>query len=109
MREPAAANSVQLAKLDLYTLSDPPSEPPPALMVSAHRLLAAARLALQTSLESSVCMSINTLLLILSKVAQHPADSKYRCLQLQNSKIQTMLSSNKEDLQLLQAIGPHFV
>ena len=58
--------------------------------------------------ESQMLQSVGTLLLVLSNTAQHPAESKYRTLKLENAKIKAMLAGGSEIISLLKAAGTPF-
>ena len=106
MRDPATANSVQLAKLDLYTPLDQPSQPTPSLLGSVCKLQTAARAAEEEAGPgSAVWESVGTLLRVLSNIAQNPAESKHRTLRIENAKIKAMLSGHDEVLNLLRITG----
>ena len=113
VRDPASANSVQLAKLDLYIQLDPSPQPTPSLLGSVHQLQTAASLAGAGS-GSAVLESIGTLLRVLCNIVQHPAESKHRTLRMENAKIKAMLSGHSEVSNLLSIIGtlhslPHII
>lgn len=104
VRDPASANSVQLAKLDLFIQLDPTPQPNPSLLGSIHQLHTAASLAKAGS-GSAVLESIGTLLRVLCNIVQHPSESKHRTLRVENAKIKAMLSGHSEVSSLLRIIG----
>ena len=113
VRDAASANSVQLAKLDLYIQLDPTPQPHPSLLGSVHQLQAAASQA-DAGSGSAVLESIGTLLQILCNIVQHPSESKHRILRVENAKIKAMLSGHSEISNLLRIIGmrqslPHII
>ena len=105
VRDPESANSVQLAKLDLFTQLDPPTQPDPSLLGSVCQLQAAAKLAAEAGTASAVMESVGTLLRVLCNIAQHPTESKHRSLRVENAKIKAMLSGHNEVSKLLRIIG----
>ena len=105
VKEPASANSVQLAKLDLFSQRDPPTQPHPSLLGSVCQLQEAVRLAAEQESGSAVLESVDTLLRVLCNIVQHPAESKHRSLRMENAKIKAMLSGHNEISNLLRAIG----
>lgn len=106
MRDPASANSVQLARLDLYVpLDPPPTQPTSSLLGSVYELQAAARLAAEAGPGSAVSQSVSTLLRVLCNIVQHPSESKHTTLRMENAKIKAMLSGHTEILRLLRTIG----
>ena len=105
MKDPASANSVQLAKLDLFTQLDPSTQPTPSLLGSVCQLQKAASLAAEAGSGSAVLESVSALLRVLSNIVQHPAESKHRCLKMENAKIKAMLSGHDDVSILLRAIG----
>ena len=105
VRDPASANSVQLAKLDLYTSLDLPAQPTTSLLESVRHLQSAIARAANKNPESPLLKSVATLLLLLSNIVQHPEESKYRTLKLENAKIKAVLAGNTEVSNLLKAVG----
>ena len=49
--------------------------------------------------------AVDTLLLVLANVLQHPGDSKFRTLKLENVKIKAMMLAAPEVGQVLKAAG----
>ena len=105
VRDPVSANSVQLAKLDLYTPLDPPSEPQGPITEAVTALQAAVSKAADSKLDSAMAKAVDTLLLVLANVLQHPGDSKFRILKLENVKIKAMMLAVPEVGQVLKAAG----
>jgi len=105
VRDPASANSVQLAKLDLYTPLDPPSQPQRPISEAVTALQAAVSKATESKPDSAMAKAVDTLLLVLANVLQHPRDSKFRTLKLENAKIKAMMLAVPEVGQLLKAAG----
>lgn len=105
VRNPASANSVQLAKLDLYTSLDPSTQPTNPLLGPVRQLQSAIAQAAQKDPDSPLLKSVDTLMLVLSNTMLHPAESKYRMLKLENAKIKAMLAGNTEVSNLLKAVG----
>ncbi|DBA95296.1 TPA: hypothetical protein ACH3X3_013188 [Trebouxia sp. C0006] len=105
VRDPASANSVQLAKLDLYTLLDPPSQPQRPISEAVTALQAAVSKATDSKPDSAMAKAVDTLLLVLANVLQHPRDSKFRTLKLENAKIKAMMLAVPEVGQVLKAAG----
>ncbi len=105
VRDPASANSVQLAKLDLYTPLDPPSQPQRPILEAVKALQAAVSTAADSKPDSAMAKAVDTLLLVLANVLQHPGDSKFRTLKLENAKIKAMMLAVPEVGQVLSAAG----
>lgn len=105
VKEAASANSVQLAKLDLFNQLDPPTQPHPSLLGSVCQLQEAVRLAAEEGSGSAVLKSVGTLLRVLCNIVQHPAESKHRSLRMENAKIKAMLSGHNEISTLLRTLG----
>ena len=105
VKDPASANSVQLAKLDLFTQLDPPTWPHPSLLRSVCQLQKAAKMAAEAGSGSAVLESVGTLLRVLCNIVQHPAESKHRSLRVENTKIKAMLAGHSEVANVLRAIG----
>lgn len=105
VRDPASANSVQLARLDLYLPLDPPTQPTLPLLGSVSMLQAAVRQAAEAGPGSVVAQALGTLLRVLSNIVQHPSESKHRTLRMENAKVKAMLSGHREILNLLRNIG----
>ena len=105
VKDSASANSVQLAKLDLFTQLDPPTQPTPSLLGSVCQLQEATSLAAEVGNGSSVLESVGALLCVLGNIVQHPAENKHRSLRMENARIKAMLSGHKEVSILLRAIG----
>lgn len=107
VKEPASANSVQLARLDLYTCLDTSTQPPSLLCeaVTALKAVLAQAADHDPDSESAASQAMNTLLLLLANVAQHPSESKFRTLKLENTKVKAMLSVGPEVDRLLRAAG----
>lgn len=104
VKDPASANSVQLAKLDLFTQLDPTPQPSPSLLGSVHQLHTIASLA-DAGSGSAVFESVGTLLRVLCNIVQHPTESKHRTLRVENAKIKAMLSGHSEVFNLLRIVG----
>ncbi len=102
IRDPASANSVQLAKLDLYTPQDTPTTTPSDIVEAVTGLQAAVS---QAAPESAIITAVDTLLLVLANAAQQPSDSKFRTLKKENAKIKAMLSAAAEVEEVLKAAG----
>ncbi len=105
VRDPASANSVQLAKLDLYTPLDPPFQHQQPISEAVTALQAAVSKAADFKPDSAMATAVNTLLLVLANVLQHPGDSKFRTLKLENVKIKAMMLAAPEVGQVLKAAG----
>ncbi len=105
VRDPASANSVQLAKLDLYTPLDPPSQPQRPILEAVTALQAVVSKAADSKPDSVMTKAVNTLLLVLANVLQHPGDSKFRTLKPENAKIKAMMLAAPEVGQVLKAAG----
>lgn len=105
MRDPASANSVQLARLDLYLPLDPATQPTLPLLWSVTELQAAVEQAAESGPGSVVAQSLSTLLRVLTNIVQHPTESKHRTLRMENAKVKAMLLGHKETLTLLRSIG----
>ena len=105
VRDPASANSVQLAKLDLYTPLDPPSQPQRPISEAVTALQAAVSKATDSKPDSAMAKAVDTLLLVLANVLQHPRDSKFRTLKLENVKIKAMMLAAPDVGQVLKAAG----
>lgn len=105
VRDPVSANSVQLAKLDLYTPLDPPSEPQGPITEAVTALQAAVSKAADSKLDSAMAKAVDTLLLVLANVLQHPGDSKFRTLKMENVKIKAMMLAVPEVVHVLKAAG----
>jgi len=105
VRDPASANSVQLAKLDLYTPLDPPSQPQRPISEAVKALQAAVSKAAAFKPDSAMAKAVDTLLLVLANVFQHPGDSKFKTLKLENVKIKAMMLAAPEVGQVLKAAG----
>ncbi|KAL0026255.1 hypothetical protein WJX77_006348 [Trebouxia sp. C0004] len=105
VRDPASANSVQLAKLDLYTPLDPPSQPQRPISEAVAALQAAVSKAADSKPDSAMAKAVDTLLLLLANVLQHPRDSKFKTLKLENVKIKAMMLAAPEIGQVLKAAG----
>ena len=106
VKHPASANSVQLAKLDLYTSAAPQSSPPSGLAEAILALQEAMKQAQQAQ-HAAAQKAAGTLLLVLSNVAQQPDEQKFRTLKLGNPRIQDMLSSaaGPQVRAVLEAVG----
>lgn len=105
VRDPASANSVQLARLDLYLPLDPATQPTLPLLWSVTELQAAVEQAAESGPGSVVAQSLSTLLRVLTNIVQHPTESKHRTLRMENAKVKAMLLGHKETLTLLRSIG----
>lgn len=105
VRDPASANSVQLAKLDLYTLLDPPCQSQRPISEAVTALQAAVSKAAGSKPDSAMAKAVDTLLLVLANILQHPGDSKFRSLKLENVKIKAMMLAASEVGQVLKAAG----
>lgn len=105
VKEPASANSVQLARLDLYASLDTSTRPPSLLCEAVTALKAVLAQAADHDSGSAASQAMNTLLLLLANVVQHPSESKFRTLKLENAKVKAMLSVGPEVDRLLRAAG----
>ena len=104
MKDPAAANSVQLAQLNLYTAPDTPDMPPEPLSHAVSILHTAATRLDEASAAAHV-KAVDTLLLVLANVLQHPEEAKYRTLKSSNVRVQGMLSCGDHFAAILKAVG----
>ena len=100
VREPASANSVQLASFDMYTRPDAPTEPPADIAEAVKGLWAEVH-----GPEGPAGEPVQALLLVLANVVQHPREPKFRTLRVANAKIKAMLSAGPAMEQVLKAAG----
>lgn len=100
----AAANSVQLAQLNLYTTLATPQPPSEALSGAIANLHAAANHS-DSALAETYAKTVETLLLVLVNVLQHPEEAKYRTLKSSNARVQSMLSCGDCFEEILKAVG----
>lgn len=104
VRNPAAANSVQLAQLNLYSSLEPPQTPPKAIS-DATASFRSTTGKVDNTLSTAHNKGVETLLLLLANVVQHPKELKYRTLKCSNARVQSMLSCGDHFAALLKAIG----
>ena len=104
VKDPPAANSVQLAQLNLYIAPDASQTPPEPLSDAVNTLhKAAARL--DEASAAAHAKAVDTLLLVLANVLQHPEEAKYRTLKSSNVRVQSMLSCGDQFAAMLKAVG----
>ena len=106
VKQPASANSVQLAKFDLYKAPEPQSTTPPSLAAAVLALQEAITQA-QEGQHAALQKAAGTMLLVLSNIAQQPDEQKFRTLKLANPRIQDMLSTavGPQVRAVLEAVG----
>ena len=100
----AAANCVQLAQLNLYTTLATPQPPSEALSGAIANLHTAADHS-DSALDETYAKAVETLLLVLVNVLQHPEEAKYRTLKSSNARVQSMLSCGDCFEEILKAVG----
>lgn len=101
---PAAANSVQLAQLNLHLSAASPPEAA-ASLPDAVQLLQTAAKEQTDNAAPGFTKAFETLLLVLVNVVQHPEDTKFRTLKSSNARVQAMLSSGHCFEEVLAATG----
>lgn len=106
VKQPASANSVQLAKLDLHKTPAPQSTPPSSLAEAVFAVQEAIKQAQQDQ-HAAMQKASGTLLLVLSNIAQQPNEQKFRTLKLANPRIQDTLSTaiGLQVRAVLEAVG----